>query len=273
MIRQPAVAGSFYTASPSALSADVARYLASSHPPQLALGVICPHAGLMYSGHVAGAVLSRVTIPHTVILVGPNHAGLGPTISVFPEGTWQIPGGAVQIDDWLARAILSRCPHAQADTLAHQPEHCLEVQLPFLHHLRPDIRIVPILVGAARQDLCRDLGRCLAEILEEETPRSATSSRPLLLASTDLSHYEPDGVTRAKDHYALDAITRLNPEELSRAVQTHRITMCGLTPTLVVLHGLLLLGATRASLVQYATSGEVSGELDRVVGYAGFIIT
>lgn len=278
MIRHPAVSGSFYSASPAALSAEVARHLASTHPPRPAIGVICPHAGFMYSGHVAGAVLSQVTPSSTVILVGPNHTGFGPPISVFPEGTWLIPGGEVRVDDRLAQAILSRCPSAQADTSAHCSEHCLEVQLPFLYHLRPDIRIVPIVVGTTRPDLCEELGRCLAHVVQafEALPEGGSqpgrADRPLLLASTDMSHYEPDHVTRAKDRYALDAIGNLDAEQLTSAVRTHSITMCGFSPTLAVLHGARRLGASQATLVRYATSGDVTGDRDRVVGYAGFVI-
>ncbi len=273
MIRQPAVAGSFYTASPSALAAEVSRYLTTPHPPRPAIGVICPHAGLMFSGHVAGAVLSQVTPPATAILVGPNHTGVGPPISVYSKGAWLIPGGEVQIDEKLAEAILAQCPQAEADTLAHRAEHCLEVQLPFLRHLRTDIRIVPIVVGTTNQDLCQELGRVLAKVIQDSAGQPEGPGPPLLLASTDMSHYEPDDITREKDRHALDAIGHLDAAELDAAVRTHRITMCGFSPTIAFLHSVRQLGARRAALVRYATSGDVTGDRDRVVGYAGFVIT
>src|SRR5438067_963458 len=123
MIRQPAVAGQFYSASPEVLRADVVRYTDSSATPQAAIAAVCPHAGLIYSGHVAGAVYSRLSLPDTVILIGPNHTGLGPPVSVFPEGTWLIPGGQLAIDSTLAAEILARYSQAEADISAHRSEH------------------------------------------------------------------------------------------------------------------------------------------------------
>ncbi len=273
MIRQPAVAGQFYSASPEGLRADVARYFDSSAVPHAATAIVSPHAGLMYSGHVAGAVYSRVSLPDIVILIGPNHTGLGPPVSVYPEGTWLIPGGQLAIDSTLAAELLARYPQAEADTSAHRSEHCLEVQLPFLRQARADVRIVPIVLGTTREEVCRDLGLCLAEIIQVHAAKHSRSARPLLIASTDMSHYEPDSVTREKDRFALEAIQRLDPEELQATVRTHQISMCGLGPTVTVLHAVRVLGATDSSLVRYATSGEISGDFDRVVGYAGFVIT
>ncbi|MGH7254482.1 MAG: AmmeMemoRadiSam system protein B [Nitrospirales bacterium] len=271
MLRPPAVAGAFYSASPAALAEEVTRYLDASTEPHSALGVICPHAGLMYSGHVAGAVLSRVTVPPTVILLGPNHTGRGPAISVYPKGAWDLPGGAIPVDEVLAERLLVRFPWGVADTVAHQSEHCLEVQLPFLRRLRPDLKILPVVIGTSRLETCQVLGESLAAITRELTETG--HSRPLLLASTDMSHYEPDDVTRAKDRYALAAIERLDPAALGEAVRTHRITMCGFAPTLSFLHAARGLGASRATLVRYATSGEVNQVWDRVVGYAGFVVS
>lgn len=267
MIRQPAVAGQFYSASPEALSVEVAGYLDASACRQPAIAAICPHAGLMYSGHVAGAVFSRLALPPTVVLVGPNHTGVGPAVSVYPEGSWAIPGSEIAVDQSLAADILARCPRAEADTTAHRFEHCLEVQLPFLRAARADIQIVPIVLGTTRADICRDLGLCLAQVVQ------ATITSPLLIASTDMSHYEPDGVTRQKDRWAIEAIQNLDPAALETAVRTHRITMCGYAPTAAVLHAARALRATSAALIRYATSGDINGELDRVVGYAGFVIT
>src|SRR5436309_13177995 len=125
MVRPPAVAGQFYSASPERLDAEVAGYTQSEAVPHAAVGVVTPHAGLMYSGHVAGAVYSRVSLPQTVILIGPNHTGFGPPVSVFPEGTWLIPGGQLAIDRTVTAEVLARYPQAEADTSAHQFEHCL----------------------------------------------------------------------------------------------------------------------------------------------------
>jgi hypothetical protein len=225
----------------------------------------------MFSGHVAGAVYARINLPPTVILMGPNHTGIGPPVSVYSEGTWLIPGWSVDIDTELAEAILARCPHAQADTSAHSVEHCLEVQLPFLHRIRSSVRIVPIVLGHQSDEVYEELGRCLAGILAERRLAQA-SPMPLLVSSTDMSHYEPDSTTRIKDAYAIEAIRHLDPAGLGEAVRTHRITMCGYAPTVTMLHAVRALGATSASLIRYATSGDITGEHDRVVGYAGLIV-
>ncbi|TAJ06974.1 MAG: AmmeMemoRadiSam system protein B [Nitrospirae bacterium] len=271
-IRQPAVAGQFYSADADTLAADVVRYTESTAVPTPAIAVVCPHAGLMYSGHVAGAVYARVALPQTVILLGPNHRGMGPPLSVYARGTWLVPGGALAVDEALAEIILARDPAAEADTTAHQYEHCLEVQLPFLRRFRPDVRIVPILLGHLPDRAYADLGRRLGDILREAADREGPQHRPLLVASTDLTHYESDAVTRAKDRHAIEAIRNLDPEGLGAAVRAHRITMCGYGATVAMLHAARSLGAGSASLVRYATSGDITGDHDSVVGYAGLLI-
>ena len=270
MLRPPAVAGLFYSSSAEALAEEVARCLDRSVQPKPAIAAVSPHAGLMYSGPVAGSVYSRIALPETVILVGPNHTGIGPAVSVYPEGAWQMPDGAVSIDRDLAQQFLARCPHAEADTSAHQQEHCLEVQLPFLQDGHRHVRIVPIVLGIRDPAMCQAVGECLAAIVSSAD--GSAGGRPLLVASTDMNHYESDAVTREKDRHAITAIARLDPEGLDAAVTDHHISMCGIAPTLSVLHAARLLGATNATLVSYATSGDRGGGRDRVVGYAGFTI-
>jgi AmmeMemoRadiSam system protein B len=271
MIRDPAVSGLFYSDVPETLAADVARYGDQAAVPEPAVALVSPHAGLMYSGHVAGAVYARVTVPATVILLGPNHSGNGPPVSVFREGTWLIPGWSADVDHELADALLARFPQARDDVSAHRHEHCLEVQLPFLRKGNPNLRIVPIVLGHQPEDVYRELGLCLARMLDERR-RKNPATVPLLVSSTDLSHYESDATTRAKDRHAIEAIRRLDPAGLGEAVRTHRITMCGYAPTVTVLHAARALGSRSADLVRYATSGDVSGDRSRVVGYAGLII-
>jgi len=270
MIRPPAVAGLFYSASAAALEEEVAGCLDPSAQPGPVIAAVSPHAGLMYSGPVAGSVYSRIVLPGTIILVGPNHTGIGPAVSVYPEGAWQMPGGAVSIDRDLAQRFLAACPHAEADTSAHQQEHCLEVQLPFLQNRRRQFRIVPIVLGTRDPDLCRAVGESLATIIGRTA--GTDDGRPLLVSSTDMNHYESDAVTREKDRHAIAAIEHLDPDALDAAVTAHRITMCGIAPTLAVLHAARGLGARHATLVRYATSGDRSGDRQHVVGYAGFTI-
>jgi AmmeMemoRadiSam system protein B len=232
----------------------------------------------MYSGAVAGAVYSRVTLPSTAILVGPNHTGFGPALSVYAEGEWALPGGTLTIAADLAQSLRRHCPQAVPDHQAHSHEHCLEVQLPFLRMLRPDIQILPIVVGFRDLETCRVLGHALAAVIEE------AATPPLLIASSDMTHcgpgfgqYPPPGLTaeafaHQQDQLALDALQTLDAERLHRTVERHQITMCGYVPTTAILCAAKSLGATQTKLVRYATSADVSGDVDRVVGYAGILI-
>lgn len=269
--RLPAVAGQFYSASPEALRAEVERCQDPEGRPEPMLIGISPHAGLMYSGPVAGSVYARLALPEIVVLIGPNHTGLGPPVSLYPEGTWLMPGCEVPVEQSLAHLILSRFPEAEPDESAHRYEHCLEVQLPFLMHARRDLRIVPIVLGTTNPELCRRLGRALASVIRERTG-GTPSSQALILATTDMTHYEPDHVARERDAHAIRAIEALDPETLYAEVRARGITMCGLGPTLVAMEIARDFGAARASLIRYATSGDVGGDRERVVGYAGFLI-
>lgn len=254
--------------------------MASSAAPRQARAIISPHAGLMYSGAVAGAVYSRIILPRTAILVGPNHTGVGPAISVYPEGAWCIPGGELPVDREFASEILARYPTAAADTSAHRFEHCLEVQLPFLWHLRtrggsdtPPLSIVPIVLRTTQDDILKEFGLRLTDVIEARAHAGPSgAARPLLVASTDMNHYESEPRTREKDRLAIEAIQALDPEGLTAVVRSHEISMCGVGPTAAILHAACRLGATGASLIRYATSGEVTGDGDHVVGYAGFVI-
>ncbi len=272
MPRLPAVAGQFYERSPDRLRDQVMSYMDTSAPRQSAVAVIAPHAGLMYSGPVAGAVYSHVRVPESVILIGPNHSGQGPRISVFPQGTWQIPGAEFPVDQELVNTLLARIPQAEADESAHQFEHCLEVQLPFLWQARSNLRIVPIVLSSLSQELCQELGQGIAEIIRERS-QGTSATPPLIVATTDMNHYEPERPTREKDALAIEAIQQVNPDSLRETVRANRISMCGLGPTLTTLLAVNALVIPRATLIRYATSGEVSGDLERVVGYAGFIFS
>ena len=276
--RPPACAGQFYDATPEQLHAQVRALLEPGATRMPARSIVCPHAGLMYSGAIAGAVYSRVTLPSTAILIGPNHTGYGPPLSVYSEGEWLLPGGALTVAADLGQALLARCPMAESDHLAHLHEHCLEVQLPFLHLLRPDIQILPIVVGFRDLEACRALGTALAAVIEEApTP-------PLLIASTDLTHCgpgfgqsPPPGLTaedfaHRQDRLALDALQTLDGERLHRTVEEQQVTMCGYVPSTAVLFATRTLGGSQANIVRYATSADISGDVNRVVGYAGVVL-
>ncbi len=266
MHRPAAVAGQFYPARPQVLTRELEGYLEKEVRQQAAVGCVVPHAGIMYSGHVAGAVYARLELPPTVVILGPNHTGMGSPLAIMSEGTWETPLGSVSIDTELAAAIQRACPALEDDPHAHRAEHSLEVQVPFLQFLKPDLRIVPIALGVGGYEPLQELGEALASVLTTASPC------PLLVASTDLNHYEPENIGRIKDHKAIDAILALDPRGLYETVRRERITMCGYGPTVAMLTAARLLGAEKAELIRYATSGDVTGDRSHVVGYAGIIV-
>jgi AmmeMemoRadiSam system protein B len=265
-VRPAAVAGTFYPADPGAVAAALDRLL----PPvaaEPARAVVVPHAGWTYSGAVAGATYARVVLPRLAVLLGPNHFGVGAPGAVWAHGAWEGPAGLVPVATALAAELLAASRHLHEDLRAHAREHSLEVQLPFLRRRRPDVAVVPVLLGRTDPAFCRAVGDAIGRVL-------AGWAEPVLLVdSTDLNHYEDQATTERKDRLALDAILGLDPEGLQHAVRVHEISMCGLAPTLVLLHAAPWLGIRAARLVRHATSGDVSGDRDAVVGYAGIVLT
>ena len=233
-----------------------------------ALGVVVPHAGYIYSGQVAGSVYSRIVLPSRTIILCPNHTGLGTPLSIMSSGAWQTPLGQLEIDSEMSEALMSVAPMLEEDFLAHQMEHGLEVQLPFLQHiLGNQMRFVPITVGTSAWNDLERLGQAIAQTIQQVDPST------LIIASSDMNHYESDAVTRVKDGKAIEQVISRDARGLYDTVRREKISMCGYGPTTAMLIAANLLGASRAELVRYATSGDVSGDFDRVVGYAGIIVT
>ncbi|MFH1925063.1 MAG: AmmeMemoRadiSam system protein B [Chloroflexota bacterium] len=266
MIRQPVVAGQFYPGSASQLKVMIEKMVDAEAEKQEVIGLVSPHAGYMYSGPVAGAVISRVKFKDTFIILGPNHTGRGKPLSIMSEGKWQTPLGDVEIDAELAQHLLSISHHLQEDDAAHAFEHSIEVQLPFLQYFRPDVRIVPITLSFASIDAYKEIGREIARAISD------TRREAVIMASSDMTHYEPHDVAARKDRQAIDAILRLDEDELFRRVEEHNISMCGCAPVATLISAARELGATSAELVKYQTSGDTSGDYSAVVGYAGIII-
>ena len=227
--------------------------------------MILPHAGYIFSGKTAAEVIRRVEIPEVCFLIGPNHRGQGHPFALVSEGSWETPLGGTSIDRDFASGLLEACHDFRSDTQAHEEEHSLEVEIPFLQYQNPQVKIVPLIIGALDLEWSREVALSLIEFLR-------TRSRFLIVASTDMNHYESDEATRKKDRYALQAIEALDEESFSRAVKLYHITMCGFIPVYMTLIVAKALGATKTTLVDYRTSAEASGDYDRVVGYAGFII-
>lgn len=265
-IRHPAVAGRFYPRNPDDLRADVESFLSSPKKTVAALGCVVPHAGYMYSGHVAGAVYAQLDLPRRCILMCPNHTGVGQPLAIMSQGAWETPLGCVAIDSQLAEALKQRFPLLAEDAEAHRAEHAAEVQLPFLQSRKPDCTFVPIALGTRRYEILEALGDAIVDTLQ------ALGERVLLIASSDMNHYENDAVTRQKDYKAIERILVMDARGLYDVVMSEDISMCGFGPTVAMLTAARLLGATVTELVKYATSGDVSGDRERVVGYAGVIV-
>ncbi|MGH9714472.1 MAG: AmmeMemoRadiSam system protein B [Candidatus Acidiferrales bacterium] len=267
MIRPPAVAGRFYSADPKQLAADVDQFVDNTAEKIRALGCVVPHAGYIYSGHVAGAVYSALQIPARCILIGPRHYPRGESMAILTEGSWQTPFGEAQIESALAAELAYACPRLRADAVAHQAEHSLEVQLPFLQRLVPGFRFVPVVLGTDRYPPLEELGHAMAEVIQ------AQKEPVLIIASSDMNHYEKDSITRVKDHRAIIQIVEMNPRGLYDTVRWEGITMCGYAAAVAMLVAVIDLGAKKARLIRYATSGDISGDREQVVGYAGIVVT
>jgi MEMO1 family protein len=268
MIRPPAVASRFYPDDPGQLREEVDSLLSTETGKNIrARACVVPHAGYKYSGRIAGEVYRRIEIPARIILVGPRHFPRGAPVAILSGGSWQTPLGLAPIDSRLAGKLMRACPLLREDAIAHSAEHSLEVQLPFLQQLAPSFAFVPIVIGPVQYEDLVCLGHALAEVIDSE-PEPI-----LLIASSDMNHYESDEITRMKDGKAIDRILALEPLELYDTVRNENISMCGCGPTVAMLTAARALGTEHAELVRYATSGEVNGDLQEVVGYAGIIIT
>jgi AmmeMemoRadiSam system protein B/AmmeMemoRadiSam system protein A len=266
MIRKPIAAGKYYPDSSSQIRAMIDSFIDKKAEKEEVIGLVVPHAGYIYSGAVAGAVLSHIKFKDTFVVLGPNHTGRGQPFSIMTEGTWETPLGEVQIDSELARKLVSMSHYLKEDRLAHEYEHSIEVQIPFLQYFKADVKIVPIILSTGDGEICKGIGRDIGRALRE------LKKEAVILASSDMNHYESQKVTQKKDRQAIDAILNLDPDELLKRVEEQNITMCGYAPAIVMLSAAMELGAGKAELVKYQTSGDVLGDYEAVVGYAGIIV-
>lgn len=269
-IRPPAVAGTFYEGTPQRLKAQVDEcFAANAHPKtkQRFIGVVVPHAGLMYSGHVAAAAYLLADLPKRFVILCPNHTGAGHFAAINRQGAWRTPFGDVAIDTPLADALIARSKLLKQDDVAHAREHSLEVQLPFLQQLLGTFTFVPICLAAPRYAMCEEIGNAIADVVGAE-------KEPVgIIASSDLNHYEDQETTLRKDQLAIDEVLKLDPKELWRVVDEFDVSMCGFIPTTTMLIAAKKLGATRAELVKHATSGDINRDYSHVVGYAGILVS
>jgi hypothetical protein len=262
-VREPVVAGAFYPRSAAQLGRELDQLLPSGTAPHPLLACVAPHAGYIYSGRVAGELYGHLEVPRRVVVLGPNHTGLGAPVAVAPDDAWSTPLGPVPVDRELAALLLARHPDATSDPGAHRREHSIEVQLPFLLRRRPDVTVLPVCLKHLGYAGCERLGESLAVIADE-------LGEPLgVVASSDMTHYQPDAEARDLDHRAIVQMLARDPAGLYETVHREGISMCGVVPATVALVAARLMGATSAHLSSYATSGDVSGDRGAVVGYAG----
>ncbi|MFV2071433.1 MAG: AmmeMemoRadiSam system protein B [Thermoanaerobaculales bacterium] len=265
-VRQPAVAGTFYPGTAAGLNRQVREFISEKPEPHRLLACIAPHAGYVYSGGVAGALYGHLDVPRDVVILGPNHTGIGAPVAVAPHARWSTPSGDRKVGVELAAALVERYRAATFDADAHRGEHSIEVQLPFLSVRQPKLEFVPVCLGHMVLEECLELGRVLAEIIRDHP------SDVGLVASSDMTHYRPDYEARKLDRKAIDAALELDPASLYETVHREGISMCGVVPATVALAAANELGAVAAHLVAYATSGDINNDRSAVVGYAGICI-
>ena len=266
IVRKPAVAGQFYPRPRQALEKQIAGLVEEKTEKIDAIACILPHAGYIYSGRVAGQTVSSIKIKDSIILLGPNHTGYGRNYSIMTEGSWETPLGQIRVDSPLAKEILAGSELLKEDPLAHVYEHSLEVELPFLQYFKPDFKIVPITFMSDNIEELKQIGTAVAHSLENRKENS------LIVASSDMTHYESQTEAEFKDKEAIDAILQLDTDTLIKKIRDLNISMCGWAPVVVMLQAAKLLGAKNATLVKYETSGAATGDTESVVGYAGVII-
>ncbi|MFQ5431021.1 MAG: AmmeMemoRadiSam system protein B [Nitrospinota bacterium] len=263
-IRRPAVAGSFYPGDAGRLMFEVEAFMSDSEvEPRRALGAISPHAGYYYSGHVAGALFGALEVPDRVILIGPNHSAAGARAALDESGGWSFPFGVVPVNRELSYAVARECPSVEFDSAAHKGEHSLEVIVPFLYARNPDVSIAAMVIYSHQPDLLSEIAEGVA--------KAAKQNNALVVASSDMTHYLPDKTVREIDGSTIEVVRGLDSDALLEKVKSDQ-SMCGAAAVSVTMSACKKNGASRADLVKYATSGDIEGKRDSVVGYAGFMI-
>ncbi len=268
-IRKPAVAGQFYPSNPAKLKQLIESFSSKAKEQTEAKGCLLPHAGYVYSGRVASNVVSGIKIKENIIVLGPNHTGLGKQFSLMRQGVWETPLGNSAINTKLADALIKKCPLLEEDISAHLTEHSIEVELPILQYYKNDFSFVPIVISQAQLVDYRRIGYDIASVISEEKLQANT----LIIASSDMTHYEEARIARDKDTLAIDALLELDEEKLWGLIHKFDISMCGYAPAIIMLAAAKKLGAKKGRLVKYQTSGDVTGDYSSVVGYAGIIVT
>ena len=270
MIRKTSAADRFYTSNPTILREEIKTYFSEAEKRK-AIAVVVPHAGYPYSGKTSGFTYSEVIIPDSVVILGPNHFCTGSPFAIMSEGVWEMPFGNVQIDGNLAQSIKDNCKLVESDASAHQQEHSIEVQVPFLQYLNPNVTIVPIALNSLNLKELRLLGRAIAKSIKD------SGSDVLMVASTDMSHTQNSSARKQKliqkkDLAVLEKAAKLDDEGFVNSVEKLKVTMCGGAAVATAIFAAKKLRAKKGTLVRYSTSYDISGDYSYVVGYAGMVI-
>ncbi len=274
--REPVVAGRFYPGTQAEADRAVkALYADLEVGDRAALGVMCPHAGWIYSGALAARTLASVRVPPRVVILCPNHTGRGARVAVSMAPSWRTPVGDVAVDRALGAVLLDELDvepvrGVAADEVAHAREHAIEVLVPLLAARQPALQLVPVVLGALSPTECRRLGAAIARAWARAGLTPGVDV--MLVASSDMSHFEDERETVRRDRLALAALATGDPGHLLDVVDGNDISMCGARPAAVLLACAAELGAGRPELVGYTTSAPISGDTSRVVGYAGAIV-
>ena len=274
-IRRPTQAGAFYSADAESLRAQIESCFLHEFGPrkipevekrklETTVGLICPHAGYIYSGPVAANAFYELSVdgkPDTVVLLGPNHTGYGSALAVMNQGIWRTPLGDVEIDSEVANELARETKILDVDELAHRYEHSIEVQLPFLQYMfASTFKIVPICFQMQDLASANEIGKALVEVLAE---RNA-----VIIASSDFTHYESQTMASRKDKSALEAVLAMDPKKFIANIERENVTACGIGPIATLITAAKGLLATEARLLSYKTSGDITGDTSSVVGYA-----
>jgi AmmeMemoRadiSam system protein B len=266
-IREPVVSGYFYPSGKAHLLRMLENFIERNVQKEKVIACMVPHAGYIYSGKTAGITYSRIEIPESIIILGPNHTGYGEPYSVSDHDKWLTPLGEVEIDKEIRDLLVEKSRYLQKDEIAHIREHSIEVQIPFLQFLRKNIKIVPItLSGYVDNPAWFEIGEDIAEVIKE------VKKDVLIVASSDMTHYQPHKVAEEKDNYVIEAICMLDEDEVIRRIEEKDVSMCGYSGVIVSIVASKILGAKKGQLIHYTTSAETSKDYSEVVGYAGVII-
>ena len=274
-VRSPVVAGRFYPADKTALQEELKSYLVKKTKIKNTFAIIAPHAGYIYSGKTAGATYASVDVPETVIVMCPNHTGLGYPISLHPAKSWSTLLGPIHADLDILNKIKQKLPQAEFDTSSQLKEHSLEVQIPFIQMCNPNAKIVPITLANMPFNIIQKLGAVLSELMIEQESR--TGNRPLIVASSDMTHFESAVEAKTKDMLAIEQIKRFDTKGFIDVIQKQDISLCGIFPISVTMEAFSSYAKAKgipmyANLVDYTSSGAVTGDSNEVVAYAGLVL-